>query len=194
VKLAAIALAAAILGHGAHAAAEPGRLGVMVDAGVPDGLTGSLVYRPIDMIRLHGGGGTNLISPGVRAGIAVIPLPFAVSPSLNVELGHYFAGDANRTARAFGAGDPEAPDSPLLREVGYDYANLHLGLEIGRSRFSFYLHAGFSAVRGQLRNLGEELSGDEAASMEADPRIELRDDPIFTLWTPSARLGAIFFF
>lgn len=168
------------------AVAEPGRLGVMLDAGVPDGVTGSLVFRPVRAVMIHGGVGHNLIGPGVRAGVSLQPLPWAVRPSLSLEAGHYFPGDANRALRRVGAVEPDSEDNPMLEEVGYQYANAHLGLELGRSRAVFYIHAGFSAVRGRIRNAGAALAGD-------DQTIELRDDPEITLWTPSARLGLIIF-
>src|SRR5262249_53583499 len=110
----------------------------MVDAGVPDGANGSLVYRPADWIRVHAGGGTNLISPGVRAGVSV--LPFGGGLSLSIDGGHYFSGDANGLARKL-TGD-ETIDVPALRDVGYDYANFHVGLELGARYFTFYIHGG----------------------------------------------------
>lgn len=173
------------------ASAETRRFGVMLDAGVPDGVTGSMVYRPISALQLHAGGGYNLIAPGIRAGVGFRPLPFAVAPSLNIELGRYFEGDANAAARRVGAASSEDPDNPLLREVGYDYANFHLGLDIGRRRASFYLHAGVSAVRGRVRNLEEAAANDQMDP--SGPTVEIRDDPRITVWAPSARLGLIIY-
>lgn len=183
-----LAAAAVITSSSRPAAAEPGSLGVMVDAGVPDGLTGSLVFRPLSMLHVHGGVGTNLISYGVRGGASLYLLPFAISPSLNAEVGRYFAGNANDAAYRVGLTDEG--DMPLLREVGYDYANLHLGLDIGRERLSFYIHAGMSAVRGKVKNLGELIAEDA----DEDLTFEVNGDPTVRLVTPSARLGLLFFF
>jgi hypothetical protein len=168
----------------AHAA--PGNLGLMVDAGVPDGLTGSLVYRPHHLVNVHAGLGTNTIGVGVRTGATLYLLPTAIAPSLNVEIGHYFAGNANVAMRRFGIDS----DSPLLRHVGYDYANLHLGLDVGRKRMSFYFHAGFSILRSTVHNL------DDVVAEDANENLTFRvgEDPIATLVTPSARLGFVFFF
>jgi hypothetical protein len=181
----ALSLAAAAA---APAEASPGSIGVMVDAGVPDGLNGSLVYRPFRPLNLHAGVGTNLISYGVRAGASLYLLPTVISPSLNVEAGHYFKGDANAAAVRYGIAAES--DSPLLREVGYDYANLHLGLDIGRDRCSFYLHAGYSILRGTLHNL------DELVSEQADGELtfEMGDEATATVITPSARIGFLLFF
>lgn len=182
----------ASLGH-----ADPGRLGVMVDAGVPDGVTGSLVFRPLQMLRIYGGGSYNLISPGVRAGVSLAPVPFVISPSMSVEAGRYFVGDANKPLQKLGIISDEG--SPLLREIGYDYANFHLGLDLGRSRFTFYVHAGFSLVRGKVRNLDEQIAdatlpGSMGTEMDDGTLVEFRDDPIITLWAPSARLGFMLFY
>jgi hypothetical protein len=173
---------------GARADVIPGRLGVMVDAGVPDGFNGSVVWSPVDPLHVHAGLGTNLISMGLRAGATVFILPTTISPTASIELGHYFPGDANAAAERFGLGDDD--DNPLLREIGYDYANFHLGVNVGRERFSFYLHAGFSALRGTLRNL------DDAVEEDADPEItvQIGESPTASVILPSARLGLLFFF
>jgi hypothetical protein len=160
----------------------------MVDMGVPDGLNGSVVYRLFRPLNLHAGLGTNLISYGVRAGASLYILPTTVSPTLNVEAGHYFPGDANATANRLGLSS--GADNPLLREVGYDYANLHLGLDIGRESSSFYIHVGVSTVRGKLRHLDETVSDDA----DEDLNIDVRRTATATLVGPSGRIGFVFFF
>src|SRR5437868_1167806 len=64
---------------------RPPLLGVMVDAGVPDGANASLVFRPLSWLRAHGGGGTNMIGMGVRVGATL--LPFGSGPSATFEAG-----------------------------------------------------------------------------------------------------------
>src|SRR5438105_2350281 len=54
-------------------------VGVMMDAGAPDGANASLVFRPLSWLRAHGGGGYNMISKGIRAGATL--LPFGSGPS-----------------------------------------------------------------------------------------------------------------
>src|SRR4051812_24566732 len=70
--------------------------GLMVDAGVPDFMQGSIVLRPEKWLRASVGGGYNMISKGVRGGLSI--LPFGRGPSATVEVGHFFEGDANATA------------------------------------------------------------------------------------------------
>jgi hypothetical protein len=164
------------------------RFGVMLDVGLPDGANASLVFRPLRYLDVHAGGGHNMISPGVRAGVAA-HLPTFVSPAIAAEAGHYFTADANKAVARLGLGDS---DDPLLREVGYDYANLHVGVEIGRERVQFYLHAGWSVVRGKLRNVDEAVA--ESADAEDGFTVEVREDPTITLVTPSAKLGLAVFF
>src|ERR1700690_2945931 len=69
------------------------QLGVMADAGLPDGANASLVFRPLRWLRVHGGGGYNMVSAGVRGGATVVP--FGMGPSATLEAGHYFDGNAN---------------------------------------------------------------------------------------------------
>src|SRR5947199_8257800 len=83
---------------GAPAAALP-RLGVMVDAGLPDGGTASLVFRPSRWLRVHGGGGYNAVSPGVRAGVTLVP--FGMGSSATLEAGHPSEGNATAAAQPF---------------------------------------------------------------------------------------------
>ncbi len=175
------------------AQADPGNLGVMADIGVPDGAMASLVYRPLSMLSVHGGVGYNLIAPGVRAGVTLRPVSWMIAPTFTLEAGRYLHGDANQAATMFGI-STEQDGSPILREVGYDFANFHLGIELGSSRFSFYLHAGWSGIRGEVRNLQEQIQSDQMSTDPNRPTIEVRKDPIINLWIPSARSGLIFFF
>ena len=172
----------------------------MIDAGVPDGIVASLVVRPLRQIKLHGGVGYNLVAPGVRFGASLAPVRWWLTPSLNVEAGRYFVGDANGLASMFESeesadgGDGGDGDNPILRELGYDYANIHLGIEIGSTRFSYYLQAGFSAIRGEIRNLDEALTNDDDDAMDGGRRVEVRENAIVELWMPSARMGFVLFF
>jgi hypothetical protein len=160
------------------------RFGLMVDAGAPDGANASLVVRPLRFLRLHAGGGYNAVSTGVRAGFSLVPLSSWVSPTVTVDAGRYFEGDANPIARTV-MGDPEF-SSPALEKVGYDYLNAHLGFELGRQWATFYVHAGMSRVSGQVHGLSEVLADEEA-------NVTVSDDPDVTMWTPSARIGLIFY-
>ncbi|HEV3031420.1 MAG TPA: hypothetical protein VG319_07235, partial [Polyangia bacterium] len=102
-------------------------MGLMADAGLPDGMQGSLVLRPAKWFRTSLGGGYNMISKGVRAGATLVP--WGRGPSGTLEVGRYFDGDANAAARSFlGAGFQGAP---VLQRIGYDYVNAHLGLDFG---------------------------------------------------------------
>jgi hypothetical protein len=164
----------------APASADVPRFGVMADVGVPDGANASIVVRPIRSVRFAGGMSHNYVSKGVRGGITFAPFGSAVQPILAFDYGHYFEGDANPLARMI-TGDATFQND-ALSDVGYDYANLHAGLEFGRKWFTFYLHAGMSRVTGDLRNL----------STQSDS-ITFSQDPNVTMWTPSARLGFVFY-
>jgi hypothetical protein len=167
------------------ARADLHRIGVLIDAGLPDGATGALVYRPAAWLRLHAGAGTNLISPGVRVGVSVLPLRFL---SLNLDAGHFFPGDANPLFRAL-SGDATV-EVAALREVGYDHASLHLGLELGGRRATFFVHGGVSHIRGTVRGLAETL----AAAAGPEVMVTLAEDPKVRIWTVSGRAGVLFYF
>jgi hypothetical protein len=162
----------AILACTGVASADP-MIGVMADAGVPDGGVASLVVRPISAVRLHGGLGYNTISKGVRVGATLTPFRSVVYPTLSLDWGRYPEGDANPLARML-TGD-RSIDSTMLENVGYDYANAHLGFAIGRKRASFYLQAGMSRTVATMH--------DDSSSTSAKA----------TVWSPSARLGFVLY-
>ncbi len=159
--------------------------GVTVDAGVPDGAAASLVYRPISRLRLHAGATHNFITTGARAGVTIAPLRTWFSPTLNLDAGAYKEGDANPVIQMV-TGDPTFHSSPLER-VGYRYANAHLGLEFGRERATFYLHAGASYISSRLRNL-------DATAEDGTTTVTFTEDPEVRLVTVSARIGLIIYF
>jgi hypothetical protein len=159
--------------------------GVMADIGLPDGATASIVVRPIRAVRAYAGFSHNLISLGERVGVSVVPLSWWASPTLSVEYGHYAEGNANPLVRA-ATGDATF-SSAVLERVGYDYANAHAGLELGRKWFTFYLHAGVSRITGTVHN----LSAETMAKGEGTTVVTFPSDPNVRLWTVSARLGFI---
>ena len=71
---------------------------------------------------------------------------------------------------------------------GYDYADAHLGLELGRRRVTFYLHGGLTRVTGHVRNLDQTTGG---ADGSGDVSVSFTRDPSVTLTTLSARLGLV---
>jgi hypothetical protein len=167
------------------------RLGVMADAGLPDGANASLVYRPLRWLRVHGGGGYNMVSEGIRAGATVVP--FGMGPSATLETGHYFDGNANGVVQRFAG---QSFSSPLLQRVGYDYCNFHLGLDFGYRRVTFFVHGGMSYVRAQVHNLDSVVSSQASAASDGNgtTSVSIKQDPTVQAWFPSAKLGLIVYF
>ncbi len=171
----------ALLTVTSQATAEP-RLGVTVDAGVPDGAGASFVVRPVSRVRLHGGITHNAVSAGARGGVTLVPFKSWFTPTVSLDYGIYAEGDANPVAQKL-SGDSMF-HSAMLEQIGYRYANAHLGLEFGRKRATFYIHAGMSRVTGTLHNLSE--TGDSAS-------VTFSEDPAFTATTVSARIGLVLY-
>jgi hypothetical protein len=87
----------------------------------------------------------NWVGWGVQGGVTLVPWHLGVSPVLSLEGGRYFSADARFLAGK--AGGVPAEVEPLLRNVSYDYASLHVGIEIGtRDAFAFTVVAGLSYV------------------------------------------------
>ena len=159
-------------------------LGVMLDVGVPDGLMGSLVARPWSWMRVSAGGGTNSISHGWRAGVAL--LPFGSGPSASLEYGRYQDGDANALAKKFVGGGFDG--SRALDRVGYEFVNAHLGLDFGFRNVVFFLHGGVTMIRGQIHSLDAVTAG---ASATRTTEVVVREDPNFKVVGPSFKLGLL---
>jgi hypothetical protein len=186
------ALACALaLGLGTDAQAQdvappnPLKFGVMVDLGVPDGIGASGVVRPLPWVRAHLGLVTNTISLGVRGGVSLLPLSTFVSPSLNLDAGHYFGGDYNALIERFGG----TGGTSLIRDVSYDYASASLGLNVGpQESWSIFLNLGLSYWGFSVDNFQDflqESAGD--GDITATP-LKLR----FT--SPSLKLGFLYYF
>ena len=158
-----------VIALGTTAAADPlPSLGMMVDAGLPDGAMASVVYRPVNALRLHAGVGHNAISTGMRAGLTLVPFKTIVTPTLSVDYGHYPEGDANPIVQRF-FGDEYAAE--MLQNIGYDFANAHLGFAFGRKRAVFYVQGGMSRTTSTLH--------DDSTTVH------------LTMWSPSARIGLV---
>ncbi len=159
------------------------RIGLMLDAGIPDGAIGSLVVRPWKWVRAYAGGGSNSVSAGWRGGLSL--LPFGAGPSISVEYGHYADGDANGLVRHLVSG--EFNGSPLLNRIGYDYANAQLGLDFGGRRVIFYIHGGISKVWAEIHNLNQAVNNNGSTT------VEVTSDPKVTVVGSSLKIGLIIF-
>jgi hypothetical protein len=179
-------VAAVLVGATTTAAAGPGgRVGVVADVGVPDGAGASVLFHPVSALQLSAGVTHNAVTLGYRGGIAFVPFHRSTfSPTLAVSYGHFPEGDANGLM-AFVLDDPTY-SSPLLERVGYDFADLHLGFEVGSRRVKFSLAAGMSRVTGTVHGI-EDTDGD------AETSIVLTSEPTVEAWIPSARLGFAFY-
>lgn len=168
---------------------KPGPWGVMLDLGVPDGVMVSGLYKPIEWARVNAGLGYNGVSLGMRIGGALVP--FGTGPFFGVDFGHYFGGDANKLARTFAG--PEYEDAAVLEDIGYDYMNLRLGLELGGDRFAFIMRGGFTFLRMAIHNLDETIQ-DATQDSGSTTRISLREDPVVTGVAPTFDLGFAVYF
>jgi len=170
---------------------DAGRLSVIglgVDAGVPDGVMGSLVLRPVDFLRLHVGAGSNTASPGFRAGLSL--LPFTNGPSLNLEAGHYLAGDAGGLVQTVFSGLGRFAD--YVGKIDYSFANAHLGFDFSVGDFTFFLHGGVTYLRATLSELDVPVDTNTRAGTPPTT-VTFHEDPVLRMWAPSVKLGVIFF-
>ncbi len=162
------------------------KVGFAFEAGVPEGLGGSVVLRPVPALRFQIGGASDGFAAGVRGGIVFVPFQSFVRPTLSAHAGHFTEGDANGLVRL--AANLEGPAATLLSRVQYDFASAHVGLEVGRANAtSFFVRAGMSKVRVRLPAV-------QAAAKEMIPGAELGSETtVLGLTSPSVQVGFTFF-
>lgn len=166
---------------------SPRVLGAMLDVGLPDGAVAGLAFRPASWVRAQGGVGTNTISPGLRAGLVL--LPFGQGPSVTVEGGSYFEGDARSVVEKLAGSD--YADSKAAQKVGYQFANFHLGLDFGSKYTTFFIHGGMTYLRTKLHDPNDALGGQSVASDGSVTTFAFKDDLTITAMFPSFKLGFI---
>jgi len=106
----------------------------MADVGVPDGPYRLAGDSPVEFgCAFAGEAGANSISRGWRAGITL--LPFAAGPSASFEYGAIRTATPTPWPRQSSASGFDG--SPLLERVGYQYMNVHLGLDFGFAQGRF---------------------------------------------------------
>ncbi len=164
--------------------------GVSLDVGLPDFAGLSFNWRPIWLLRLHGGVLFNGVAPGARAGITLIPFNFVVTPTLSAEAGYYFGADASYISEALPIDQSEGGAMrEVLKDLQYSFASAHIGFEVGApSSFLFYLRAGLSYVDTTLHG-----SGAAVEEQVGDPNLSV-DDFKLRGTIPSVKLGFLFYF
>jgi hypothetical protein len=162
-------------------------LGATLDIWFPDGLMVGAAYRPWPWLRAQAGAGWNAVSAGIRGGIVLIP--FGTGPSLTLEGGHYFDGNANGIASIIvGAG---YENNRAAEQVGYQFANGHLGIDIGKEYVTFFIHGGISFVHAKIHNSNDALGGQTNHLEGTSTSVTVSGDPTIRAWFPSFKLGLI---
>lgn len=148
-------------------------VGMDLGAGVPDGGYLGLVLRPLYFTQFEWAGTYNGIAPGMRVGLTLDPIPYAISPTITGEVGGTFSGPV-----------PFVSNPP---DVEYKYANLLLGLSMGNWRvWRFYLRGGMSWLDMQTHNFSNVLNNSDKSLVIGDPRL--------VGWAPSFKLGFTYMF
>lgn len=125
----------------------PGKkFGLQLDLGAPDGAGLTAVFRPWWFLRANAGFAYNVIGTGIRGGLSLMPVQWAVTPSLNFDLGHYFSGDLTKTVTT-----SNPAEKALLANAAYNFWSLQIGLEFGSQQsFLFYLRGGIVHISDTL--------------------------------------------
>ncbi|MGZ6124512.1 MAG: hypothetical protein ACXWLR_06105, partial [Myxococcales bacterium] len=114
---------------------SPTYIGLGFDGGAPGGGGLTLLVRPLWWLRLNAGLAYNVAGFGYRGGISLAPGQWAVTPTLNLDVGQYLSGDFNKMVTVT---DPNATvqsaERALLSKATYRFATAQIGLEFGSQR------------------------------------------------------------
>jgi len=162
------------------------RFGIRFGAGIPDGATADLVFRPQRWLRLQAGPAWDYVGWGIQGGVALTPFRWAISPVFEVRYGHFFSADLNKTIK-----DIAVELQPLASDVSFDYVNGQVAFEFGSPRgFTFSLGFGLSYfwtdIRGTASTVQNAGTPDEATVTVTDPSL--------SAVIPSVRLGVLYYF
>lgn len=142
-------------------------VGASADVGAPDGLGVGLVVRPFPWVRLNSHFTHNTAAPGYRTGLTLDPIDFPIAPTATIECGTSVPG------RIIGL-----EKSPF---VWYNYANFHLGLELGRrNHLRFYFHGGASIIDVRTKAASYLLDNKEFV-LVSDPSLSATVLPTFKM-------------
>ena len=166
---------------------SPGRntlIGIGLDAGAPGGGGLTLLVRPLWWLRLNGGVSYNYAGFGFRGGVSLSPCWCVVTPTLNLDAGHYLSGDLNKFVTVT---DPF--EKKLLSDTTYTFATAQIGLEFGSQRwFTFYLRGGLAYVRHSFS--GTDLTALAQNKITNDPSTTYQiGDGKVTAVLPGVSLG-----
>ncbi len=75
--------------------------------------------------------------------------------------------------------------------LGYQFANLHAGLEFGNESSAFFLHGGMSYIHSKLHHVNDALNSNTASG--SNTVISVGSDPRISVWVPSIKLGFILY-
>jgi hypothetical protein len=191
----AAALLAAEAAPPAPPPAPPGKdypsWGLTIDGGFPDTGGLGLLWRPWHWLRFEGSATTTVYGPyGYRAGVSLVPFLFPITPTLTVNYGRVLEGDWNKLATKAGAKvDPEV--QPVLRKLGYQYVDAHVGLELGAPRrFVFFVRAGLSQVWTTLHNLTPMA---QSKIKDSSTTVTIADTKLTVRGIPSAKVGFLIY-
>lgn len=163
----------------------PSAWGLLLDAGVPEGVALSATYRPASSVRFFAGPAWNYVGFGVQGGVSIVPWHFAVTPVLTAEAGRYFGEDVSFIARSGSGVPPEL--RPLMKDMTYTYGAVHVGIELGSQRgFAWSIAAGLAWVSLETKGTVTQTDGTGTTVTFRDPRVRA------TL--PSLKLGLHYWF
>jgi hypothetical protein len=165
--------------------------GIAVDGGAPEGLVLSALWRPAPYLRLWGGPNWNYVALGFHGGATIAPWSWPVAPTLSAEAGRYFSSDLTWLAKD-ASGVPAAV-APLLKDVGYTYASLQVGVELGDPRgLALSIRAGLSYI-SLVAHGTATMNASGATPSATDARVELTDPRIRATF-PSVKVGLQYWF
>lgn len=163
------------------------RWGVLLDGSAPEGAGASALMQPTRWGRVYGGPAMNTLGFGVRAGATFVPIQLLVSPTLDINVSHYFNADYDKLLTQL-RGQPSTA-ATHIRNLDYNQLTARLGLEFSPFQ-QLTLFGGVGLSYWYLQVDGAESFIEEATE---DPDITSKPLAIH-LFSPALKLGFVVFF
>jgi hypothetical protein len=176
--------------HDADAPPTPpwkNRWGVLLDGSAPEGVGASALMQPTRWGRVYAGPAMNSLGFGLHAGATFVPLQLLVSPTLDINVSHYFKADYDKLLTQL-RGQPSTA-ATNIRDIGYNQVTARFGLEFSPFR-QLTLFGGVGLSYWYL-----QVNGAESFIEEATENQDITSKPLaIHLFSPALKLGFIVFF
>ena len=159
------------------------RFGVALDVGLPSGIELTPYVRPLSWLQLEAALAHDGAAFGLGGGLTVGALAASFTPTLSLDVGHFFRGDVTGGLSQVVGVDLSRYGS--AKQFDFDHVELQAGFLFGWPGGQLFLRGGVGYVRSTLHDFVASL---QTATGDATLTAA---DPTLSAWVPSGRAGVL---